>query len=109
MRTALAILFSTLVIGASAPQSAAVPMTGDCRLTPGATHIKPNFAAYRVPIDKRPPVPMTPPPTRNARAHRSTNGATTGCVLSASYPAPGSVRMAIGPPTSQALPHSVLL
>lgn len=57
MRTALAILFSTLVIGASTPLCAAAPMTEDCRLTLGATHIKPNFAAYRVPIDRRPPVP----------------------------------------------------
>jgi hypothetical protein len=57
IRTALALLSSSLLISASAPSSAASPMTEDCKLTLGATHIEPNFAAYRVPVDHAPPVP----------------------------------------------------
>ena len=56
-RHLLVLLSSTLLIGAGAPLPPAAPMTEDCRLTLQATHIKPDFAAYRVPIDKRQPVP----------------------------------------------------
>jgi hypothetical protein len=58
IRTALALLLPSLLIGSTAASSANVMVESNCGVTVAGTHIKPDFAAYHVPVDKRRPVPI---------------------------------------------------